>query len=61
MKSPLPCPTKQGTVGGGGARGGWKRATMLKEGFRNRTNLVAYSLLFPTHRIGSYAPQASFD
>lgn len=60
MKSPLPFPTKQGAVGGVGARGGWKRATMLKEAFfRNGTKLVAYSLL-PTHRIDSYALQASF-
>lgn len=61
MKSPRHVPQNKALWVGVEARGGWKRATMLKEGFRNRTNLVAYSLLFPTHRIGSYALQASFD
>lgn len=46
MKSFLPCPSKQGAVGGmGGGRGTCKRATVLREDFfRNRSNLVAYSV-----------------
>lgn len=61
MKSFLPHPSKQGTVGGMGAGGLKKSNSAQGRLFQKQNQPSSLLFLFATHGIDSYALQASFD